>query len=58
MVLVAMGMVSNVSYIQAFRQLSLPIGVMLGIILLHEKVTLPKIIGVSTLLAGLMLTAF
>ena len=58
MVLVAMGMVSNVSFIQAFRQLSLPIGVLLGIFLLKEKVTLPKIIGVSTLLAGLMLTAF
>ena len=58
MVLIAMGMVSNVSFIQAFRQLSLPIGVLLGIILLHEKVTLPKIIGVAVLIAGLMMTAF
>ena len=58
MVLIAMGMVSNVSYIQAFRQLSLPIGVVLGIILLHEKVTLPKLIGVVILITGLMLTAF
>jgi uncharacterized membrane protein len=57
-VLVAMGMVSNVSYIQAFRQLSLPIGVLLGIILLHEKVTLPKLVGVAILITGLMMTAF
>lgn len=58
LVLVSMGMVSNVSFIQAFRQLSLPIGVALGIFILKEKVTAPKIIGVSMLLAGLTLSAF
>lgn len=58
LVLIAMGMVSNVSFIQAFRQLSLPIGVALGIFILKEKVTLPKMIGVSLLLAGLILSAF
>ena len=58
LVLVAMGMVSNVSFIQAFRQLSLPIGVALGIIILKEKLTLPKMLGVAMLLTGLILSAF
>ena len=57
LVLVAMGLVTNVSFIQAFRQLSLPIGVALGIFVLKERVTLPKILGVATLLAGLILSA-
>ena len=57
LVLIAMGLVTNVSFIQAFRQLSLPIGVALGVIILKEKITLPKAIGVTLLLAGLMLTA-
>lgn len=58
LVLVAMGMVSNVSFIQAFRQLSLPIGVALGIFILKEKVSLPKLIGVTALLAGLIISCF
>ena len=53
-----MGLVTNVSFIQAFRQLSLPIGVALGIVILKEKISLPKIIGVALLLAGLVLSAF
>ena len=57
LVLIAMGLVTNVSFIQAFRQLSLPIGVALGIFILKEKVTLPKLIGVAMLLTGLILTA-
>ena len=57
LVLVAMGLVTNVSFIQAFRQLSLPIGVALGIFVLKEKVSAPKLIGVAMLLTGLVLTA-
>ena len=57
LVLIAMGLVTNVSFIQAFRQLSLPIGVALGIFILKEKVTLPKLIGVAMLLTGLILAA-
>ena len=57
LVLVAMGLVTNVSFIQAFRQLSLPIGVALGIFILKERVTAPKLIGVAMLLTGLILTA-
>lgn len=58
LVLIAMGMVSNVSYLQAFRQLSLPLGVAMGIIFLHEKFTIPKIIGVCLIISGLILTLF
>ena len=56
LVLWAMGMVSNVSYLQAFRQLSLPLGVAMGIIFLHEKFTVPKVIGVLMIVIGLILT--
>lgn len=56
LVLWAMGMVSNVSYLQAFRQLSLPLGVAMGIIFLHEKFTIPKVIGVLMIVLGLILT--
>ena len=56
LVLWAMGMVSNVSYLQAFRQLSLPLGVAMGIIFLHEKFTVPKVIGVLMIVLGLVFT--
>ena len=49
-------MVSNVSYLQAFRQLSLPLGVAMGIIFLHEKFTVPKVIGVIMIVIGLIMT--
>jgi uncharacterized membrane protein len=49
-------MVENVSYLQAFRQLSLPLGVAMGIVFLHEKFTLPKVIGVLMIVAGLIMT--
>lgn len=56
LVLWAMGMVSNVSYLQAFRQLSLPLGVAMGIIFLHEKFTFPKVLGVIMIVLGLIMT--
>lgn len=56
LVLWAMTMVENVSYLQAFRQLSLPIGVGMGIVFLHEKFTLPKIAGVLLIVIGLIMT--
>lgn len=56
LVLWAMGMVSNVSYLQAFRQLSLPLGVAMGIIFLHEKFTVPKVVGVIMIVIGLVMT--
>ena len=57
LVLIAMGYVSNVCYLQAFRQLSLPFGVFLGIWFLKESPAVPKLIGVGLIVAGLFLTA-
>lgn len=55
LVLVAMGFVTNVSYLAAFRQLSIPIGALLGITLQKETAPLPKLVGIGVVLAGLVL---
>lgn len=57
LVLVAMAFAHNISYIVAFRQISIPIGVGLGVVLLNESLDPPKIAGVAVLLAGLMMVA-
>lgn len=57
LVLIAMHLVTNVSYIQAFRQMSLPVGVFLGVFFLKEKAGLPKIIGLLLIVAGLAAAA-
>lgn len=56
LVLGAMGFVSNVSYLQAFRQMSLPLGVFAGWFFLKERLTLPKIVGTVFVVTGLILT--
>ena len=56
LVLMAMNYVSNVSYVQVFRQIGLIIGMSFGIIFLKEKCTAPKVIGVATILLGLVLS--
>jgi drug/metabolite transporter (DMT)-like permease len=53
--LTAMAYVSNVSYVVAFRQISIPLGVLLGILLLKEPAPKPKLTGVAILLAGLLM---
>jgi drug/metabolite transporter (DMT)-like permease len=55
LVLVAMAFVTNVSYVAAFRELSIPIGAILGISLQKEPPYRPKMIGVGIVLAGLLL---
>jgi len=55
LVLTSMNYVRNVSYVAAFRQLSIPIGAVLGIALLKEESYLPKIVGVVTIFMGLVL---
>ncbi|MFN2139530.1 MAG: EamA family transporter [Candidatus Promineifilaceae bacterium] len=55
LVLTSMAYVTNVSYVAAFRQLSIPIGVMLGITLQHEPRHLPKLIGTAIVSAGLVM---
>lgn len=51
----AMAFASDVSYVVAFRQISIPIGVGLGILWLGERLTLPKIVGVGIVISGLVL---
>ncbi len=55
LVLVSMAYASNVSYIVAFRQLSLPIGVILGLIVLKEEGSWVRFCAVSTMVFGLVL---
>lgn len=55
LVLASMAYVSNVSYVAAFRQLSIPMGALLGITLQHEPRYLPKLIGIGIVSTGLIL---
>jgi len=55
LVLTSMNYVRNVSYVAAFRQLSIPIGAVLGMALLKEQRYLPKVLGVVTIFVGLVL---
>ncbi len=57
LVLMSMNFVSNVSYVQAFRQLGLPIGMLEGFFILKERCTAPKIAGIILILGGLALSA-
>ena len=55
LVLISMGYVTNVSYVVAFRQLSIPIGLIFGILFLQERNCGPKITAVALLFAGVVL---
>ena len=57
LVLIAMNFVTNVSYVQVFRQMALPFSVFAAVLFLKEKATWPKFVGVSLILLGLILTA-
>ncbi len=57
MVLTAMAFVRSVSYVAAFRQLSIPIGAALGILIQGERPSPPKLLGVAMISAGLVLVA-
>ena len=57
LVLVSMSMVENVSYIVAFRQISIPLSVILGIYLLKETRSLPKTMGVIAMFVGVILVS-
>jgi len=56
-VLVAMGFVRDVSYVVAFRQLSIPVGAWLSVLVLREPAPLPRVVGTITVFVGLVLTA-
>lgn len=55
-VLIAMNYVSNVSYVQVFRQLGLVFGLLESILILKERCTATKVAGVVLILTGLTLT--
>ena len=55
LVLVSMAFVTNVSYVVAFRQMSIPLGVLLSVFFLHEPAYLPKFVAVILMFAGLIL---
>jgi drug/metabolite transporter (DMT)-like permease len=57
LVLIAMGFARNVTYVVAFRQMSIPLGVLLGLLVLGEPLTPPKAVGVLAVTAGLALVA-
>lgn len=56
LVLVSMNYVENVSYVAAFRQLSIPLGAIFGMTLLKEPRYIPKKIGIAAIFIGLVLT--
>ena len=56
LVLAAMNHVNNVSYVQGFRQLGLVIGMLEGIFILKERCTLTKVLGVTLIVSGLVMT--
>jgi len=57
LVLLAMAYVSNVSYVIAFRQLSIPMGAALGILGRKEPASTPKLVGTVLVVIGLVLAA-
>lgn len=57
LVLISLAFVSDVSYVVGFRQLSIPIGALMGIFLLKEPAHKPRLVGVGILFIGLVLIA-
>ena len=55
LILAAMQHVNNVSYVQAFRQMSLPLCMVFGVAVLHERCGGTKIVGCAAVVAGLVL---
>lgn len=57
LVLLAMPMVTNVSFVQVFRQMGLPLGVAAGVFILKESCSSAKLTGIIVIVTGLILTA-
>ncbi len=55
LVLAAMTYATNVSYVAAFRQLSIPLGTVLGIFVLKERAYFLKLLGMGMIFGGLVL---
>ncbi len=57
LVLISMSLVSEVSYVVALRQISIPLGFFIGVIWLKESLTLARIQGVLVMIAGLLMVS-
>ena len=57
LVLISMAFVKDVTYVVAFRQLSIPLGVVLSVFLLKEKTHVPKFAGAFLMFVGLALVS-
>ncbi len=57
LVVTSMAYASNVSYVVAFRQISIPIGVMMSVVGFGEKLYWPKLLGVAITFSGLIAVA-
>ena len=55
LILTSMRFVTNVSYVAGFRQASIPLGLLLGIIILKEKSYFTRILGCVIITTGLIL---
>lgn len=58
LVLISMLFVQNVGYVVAFRQLSIPVGTILGYVVLKESLYPLKVIGTTITLVGLIIVSF
>lgn len=57
LILISMSMVTEVSFVVALRQVSIPIGVLIGVIWLRESLSLPRLQGLVVMFAGLLLVS-
>ncbi|MBR9829284.1 MAG: hypothetical protein GYB41_11660 [Oceanospirillales bacterium] len=57
LILVSMSMVSEVSYVVALRQISIPLGVVIGVFWLRESMSPPRLQGLGVMLLGLVLVS-
>ncbi len=55
LVLISMNYVTNVSYVATFRQLSIPLGALFGMVLLKEPRYNPKIVAIVVISVGLII---
>ena len=56
LILISMNYVSNVCFLQAFRQMSLPLSALLGFLFLKEKISLLRLISLLLIMAGLFMS--
>ncbi|WP_304511329.1 hypothetical protein [Desulfopila sp. IMCC35008] len=56
-ILLAMTHAQNISYVVGLRQLSIPLGAIMGVFILKEKASYPRFIGITILFIGLILVS-